>query len=206
MTFGKLGRPAEDRLARQREIYEAVAPLILEIGVRALSMRMAAHAACLSIGGLYHHFATKRELVLHGLQPEAIARHCQDFHDKFDRLAASDPIAYLNLGIDSLIGALLFIRPAFHAALELGIETFSDVLQTSLASATEEFTKSLRYVFPHAENDKVCGAARAFSRSIMSALLDKNITAQEFRNEVSALIRGYFILPEETSVTPKDYH
>ncbi|MBK9715083.1 MAG: helix-turn-helix transcriptional regulator [Kouleothrix sp.] len=64
MLFGKRGRPPEDRLARQREIYTAVAPLIEREGVRRLSMRQAAAAACLSIGGLYHYFPTKRELVL----------------------------------------------------------------------------------------------------------------------------------------------
>jgi hypothetical protein len=34
MTFGKPGRPPEDRLARQREIYEAVVPLICRDGAR----------------------------------------------------------------------------------------------------------------------------------------------------------------------------
>ena len=37
--FGKVGRPAEDRLLRQREIFEAVAPLLLEVGARELTMR-----------------------------------------------------------------------------------------------------------------------------------------------------------------------
>ena len=62
MAFGKPGRPPEDRLARQREIYEAVIPLIYRDGARRLSMRDAASAACLSIGGLYHYFPNKREL------------------------------------------------------------------------------------------------------------------------------------------------
>ena len=74
MAFGKSGRPADDALLRQREIYQAVAPLILDSGARRLSMRMAARTACLSVGGLYHHFPTKRDLVLHGMQPVAVAR------------------------------------------------------------------------------------------------------------------------------------
>ena len=36
MAFGKPGRPPEDRLARQREIYEAVTPLIYRDGARRL--------------------------------------------------------------------------------------------------------------------------------------------------------------------------
>src|SRR5436305_196848 len=51
--FGKPGRPPEDRLGRQYEIYQAVTPLLLAVGARRLSMRDAADAACMSIGGLY---------------------------------------------------------------------------------------------------------------------------------------------------------
>jgi AcrR family transcriptional regulator len=199
MAFGKLGRPADDRLARQREIYEAVAPLILDKGVRYLSMRVAARAACLSVGGLYHHFPTKRALVLYGLQPETINRHCQDFHDKFDYLAASYPDAYLDAGLASMTDSLLFIRPAFHAALELGIETFKDVLEASLTTATHEFSAAIRLAFPDAAENDVSQAARAFSRAMIAGLLDKNMTAHEFRAEVAALINGYLVRQKATS-------
>src|SRR5919202_6385305 len=71
MAFGKPGRPPEDRLARPREIYEAVIPLIYRDGARRLSMRSAARAAHMSVGGLYHYFPAKRDLVLHGLREDA---------------------------------------------------------------------------------------------------------------------------------------
>src|SRR5258708_11606862 len=45
MTFGKPGRPPEDRMARQCEILVAVSPLLLTIGAQQLSMRQAAQAA-----------------------------------------------------------------------------------------------------------------------------------------------------------------
>ena len=199
MAFGKLGRPAEDRLARQSEIYEAVSPLILDLGVHHMSMYAAARAACLSVGGLYHHFPTKRDLVLYGLQPEVIARRCQLFHDRFDYLAHSDPPAYLNAGLDSVTGTLLFVRPAFHAALELGVETFKNTLEASLTTATNEFALSLRNAFPDAAEDDVYQAGRAMHRAMISALLDKNITLQEFRGELSALINGYFDMRQSTS-------
>lgn len=201
MAFGKPGRPADDHLARQSEIYEAVSPLILAIGVQRMSMRAAARAACLSVGGLYHHFPTKRDLVLHGLQPEVIARRCQAFHDSFDYLAHADPPAYLDAGLDAVTGTLLFVRPAFHAALELGAETFKNVLEASLTAATDEFAVSLRNVFPDAAEDDVYQAGRAMHRAIISALLDKNITVQEFRSELSALINGYFVMRQATSIT-----
>jgi AcrR family transcriptional regulator len=199
MAFGKPGRPAEDRLARQSEIYEAVSPLILDLGVHRMSMGAAARAAYLSVGGLYHHFPTKRDLVLHGLQPEAIARRCQAFHDRFDHLARSNPLAYLEAGLDSVTGSILFVRPAFHAALELGVETFKNVLETSLTTATDEFAVSLQNVFLDAAEDEVYQAGRAMYRAMISALLDKNITAQEFRGELSALINGYFDMRQATT-------
>jgi AcrR family transcriptional regulator len=192
MAFGKLGRPAEDRLARQREIYVAVSPLILKIGARRLSMRMAAKAACLSVGGLYHYFATKNELVLHGIQPEAITRYCQDFHSKSGYLALSDPPAFLDAYIDFVTSAIQFVRPAVQAALELEITSLENILEPTLAAASSEFTATFQAVFPNKSEEEVYHAGRAIHRAIVSALFDKNMTTQEFRGEVSALFNGYF--------------
>lgn len=192
MTFGKPGRPPEDRLARQSEIYEAVSPLILKIGARQLSMRAAAHAAYLSVGGLYHHFPTKHELVLHGLQPETIIRRCHDFHDEFDTLINLDAACYLDAYVDSLVKSLLFARPAFHAALELGVETFNHVMEASFATATTEFAQALHHAIPEATKDEVYQAGRAVNRAMIAALWDKDIRVHEFRDELSALINGYF--------------
>jgi AcrR family transcriptional regulator len=201
MAFGKLGRPQEDALLRQREIYEAVSPLILDSGARRLSMRVAARTACLSVGGLYHHFATKRDLVLHGIQTEAIARYCHDFHSKFGHLANSNPAGFLDAYLDFVTDAIGFIRPAVHAALELGIETLENVLEPSLTAASDEFMATFRAVFPGVREDVVYQAGRAIHRAIVSALFDRNLTAQEFRGEVSALINGYFVMRPTTSTT-----
>src|SRR5690349_12680270 len=83
----KVGRPAEDQLARRREIYEAVAPLLMTFGARQLSMRQAARAACISVGGLYHYFPSKRDLVLHGLSWEARDRLCCEYRERIADLA-----------------------------------------------------------------------------------------------------------------------
>jgi AcrR family transcriptional regulator len=202
MAFGKPGRPADDRRARQREIYQAVSPLILDIGARYLSMRMAARAACLSVGGLYHHFATKRDLVLHGIQPEAVAQYCQDFHDKFSYLIKSDPAAFLDAYLGFVTDAIGFIRPAVFAALELGLETPDKMLEPSLTAANTEFTSLFHAVFPAASEDDVSQAGRAINRAIVSALFDKNITGQEFRGEITALINGYFVMRQAASISP----
>jgi|Tabmets5t2r1_1033131.scaffolds.fasta_scaffold05206_2 AcrR family transcriptional regulator len=55
----KPGRPPEDRLKRQYEIFLAVAPLIERYGAKRLTMRQAARAAHLSLGGLYHYWKPK---------------------------------------------------------------------------------------------------------------------------------------------------
>src|SRR4051812_40205875 len=120
--FGKLGRPPEDRLGRQYEIYQAVTPLLLTVGARRLSMRDAAHAACMSIGGLYHYFPTKRDLVLHGLDLAARSRICAENRALLADLRAWDVERYLANYTDLTMTMLRFMRPAVLAALELGVE------------------------------------------------------------------------------------
>ena len=189
--FGKRGRPAEDRLARQCEIYQAVAPLIMQNGARRLSMRQAAQAACLSIGGLYHYFPTKRDLVLHGLCQEAILRYCQDFHAQFDQLAEMDTRRYIDEGIELVIAHVSFCRPAIHAALELGIESFWEVVELLLTGTEQAFEGNLQQLFPTVSTQEVQQWGRAIRRAICAALLDRNISPDELRAELRILIDGY---------------
>lgn len=191
MTFGKRGRPTEDRLARQREIYQAVAPLIVQGGARQLSMRQAAQAACLSIGGLYHYFPTKRELVLHGLCPEAILRRCQDFHAQFEHLAETDPQQYINEGINLIVSHVGFCRPAIHAALELGTESFWEVIETLLTGTEQAFEVNLQRQLPEASDQEIQRYGRSIRRALGAALLDKSISPDEFRDELRILFDGY---------------
>ncbi len=191
MAFGKRGRPSEDQLARQREIFGAVSPLIMEVGARRLSMRQAADAACLSIGGLYHYFPTKRDLVLHGLRPEAIYRYCEDFHAEFGHLAYLDPQRYVDEGIDVVVEQVGFCRPAIHAALELGTESFWELIDGLLAGTVGDFEVNLRRVAPRVSDQELHRFGRAIRRSISAALLDKSITPDEFRDDLHMLINGY---------------
>jgi len=191
MAFGKIGRPPEDRLARQREIYNAVAPLILQVGARRLSMRQAARAACLSIGGLYHYFPTKRDLVLHGLCPEALLRHCQDFHTQFGHLAYLDPQRYMDEGINVVVKEVAFCRPAIYAALELGAESFWEVIEMLLTSTALEFEEKLQQLFPEVGEQELQQWGRAIRRSICAALLDKTVSPDELRDELQMLVTGH---------------
>jgi AcrR family transcriptional regulator len=191
MTFGKKGRPPEDRLARQREIYQAVIPLIVQEGARQLSMRQAAQAACLSIGGLYHYFPTKRELVLHGLCPDAILRCCQDFHTQFGHLSEGDPRRYLEEGIELVVEHVNFCRPAIYAAVELGADSFWEVIETVLTGTEQAFEAHLQRLFPEVSGQEVQRWGRAIRRMMCAAMLDKSISPEELRDELRILVDGY---------------
>jgi len=191
MAFGKLGRPPEDRLARQSEIYVAVVPLIVEGGARQLSMRQAARAASLSIGGLYYYFPTKRELLLHGLCPAALLRFCQEFHAEFDALTATDPRRYLEAGIQVVAKQAQFCRPSIQAALELGAEAFMEVVETLLASTTLDFEVHLQQAAPAAGEEELHKCGRAIRRAIFAALLDKSMGPEELQDELRILVDGY---------------
>jgi AcrR family transcriptional regulator len=192
MAFGKRGRPPEDKIARQREIYDAVSPLILQVGARRLSMRQAAQVANISIGGLYHYFPTKRDLVLHGLRPEAIVRYCEEFHAQYGHLAYVDPQAYVNEGVEVVVRHIELCRPAVHAALELGTESFWEVIDNLLTSTALDFQGSVRQLLPHVKDEEVQQVGRAIRRSMCAALLDKNISPDEFREELRMLFSGFF--------------
>ena len=97
--FGKPGRPPEDAFLRRREIYMAVAPLIESGGTKRLTMRQAARAAHMSLGGLYHYFPSKRDLVLFGISPEMLGRSCADFHERLGHLAETDPARFVVEGL-----------------------------------------------------------------------------------------------------------
>jgi AcrR family transcriptional regulator len=191
MSFGKKGRPPEDLLARRREIYEAVSPLILQIGARQLSMRQAARVACLSIGGLYHYFPTKRDLVLHGLSAEALARWCHDFHEQFGYLANVEPEQYLDRCLDDTVQVIKFLRPAFHAALELGMAAFWDVMDNVVTLTVQEFSMVLHLLMPEVSEQELIRIGRAIRRSICAGVLDKTATDEEIRDELGALLEGY---------------
>jgi AcrR family transcriptional regulator len=118
--FGKPGRPPEDRLGRQRQIWTTVGPLIEEHGVGSLTMRQAADASFMSLGGLYHYFPNKRALVLFGLDQAALERECADFYAEHGHLKETDPDAAVEAFIQFSVGERAFCRPAVLAALELG--------------------------------------------------------------------------------------
>ncbi|MGH2788733.1 MAG: TetR/AcrR family transcriptional regulator [Actinomycetota bacterium] len=188
VSFGKPGRPPEDRLARQRAIYERVAPLVLDRGPRAISMREAAQAAHMSVGGLYHYFPTKRDLVLHALRPEAFARLCDDFEAVWRPRRRTDPEGCLAAFVDHFVTQVVFVRPSLHAALELGSDTFWDAIDAGITAGLDEFSDFLRDVVPTIDDQALPALARSLRRAFFAALLDKHASADALRDELRALV------------------
>lgn len=190
MAFGKPGRPREDRLSRQREIFGAVAPLVLERGARGVTMRDAARAAYLSIGGLYHYFPTKRDLLLHALTQEALDRFCSDFLKGSFGLKADDPRAFLEVYAEFCARTCLFVRPAAKAAVELGSETFWPVLDASMQNGLDNFMEALRRVAPGLDDSQTVSLARSIRRALLAGLFDQSMTADDIRTAIRTLVQA----------------
>lgn len=188
MAFGKPGRPREDRLLRQREIFAAVAPLVLDRGARRVTMRDAARAAYLSVGGLYHYFPTKRDLLLHALTQEALDRYCSDFLKGSFGLKADDPRAFLDIYADFCARTCLFVRPAAQAAVELGTETFWPVLDASMQNGLDNFLEALRHVTPGLDDSQALRLAQSIRRVLLAGLFDRSMTADDIRTGVRTLV------------------
>jgi AcrR family transcriptional regulator len=191
------GRPPEDHLQRQRDIYQAAGPLILACGPRRLSMQHIARAAHMSVGSLYYYFPSKRELVLCGLRADILAHRCAAFHRAADHLRRSDPPGYLRAFVEASVDGILFVRPAVYAATELGSAVLWPSLEAALAANTEEFQDALRGALSTSEA-RVPGLARfgrTWRRVFFGAVLDREAPRRELADGLSALLRG-LALPE----------
>lgn len=201
---GKPGRPPEDRLKRQHEIFLAVVPLLERCGARRLTMRQAAQAAHLSLGGLYHYFPTKRDLVLHALKPEALDRVCAEFTARYGHLEHIDPVRYLEADADYMARQCFFIRPAFHAALDIGAEDAWRHIEAGIDGRLRSCARPFRQVLPECTEDEIRGLVRSLRRTFYAALLDRTVTPEEMRDQLLSLIRGWpGSVGRPSSLTPK---
>lgn len=187
--FGKPGRPPEDRLQRRREIWAAVSPLIEDYGARNLTMRQAAAASYMSLGGLYHYFPDKRSLVLFGLDKDAHERFCHEFKSQHGHLKDSDPQAATDAFVRFFAGTVSFVRPAVHAALEMGSEEFLGQLEVNISMGLEGFTETLRLALADADDRDLRAVARSVRRIVLAGLLDRSSTEADIEDELRAVVR-----------------
>jgi AcrR family transcriptional regulator len=188
--FGKPGRPPEDRLLRQREIYEAVIPVMQAGGVRELTMRQAAQAACPSVGGLYHYFPSKRDLVLHGLNPAALERRCADFWARSRHLEAGQPAQFLEALVEAFVDKVAFVRPSVQAALELGADSLWAGFEPCIDVGIARLAEALARVAPLAARQDPQLFRRAVRRVFFAALVDPSTRPEEVRAELYVLVTG----------------
>lgn len=190
MSFEKRGRPPEDRLARQGEIYAAVAPLILSVGARKLSMRDAAHAACMSVGGLYHYFPTKRDLLLHGLSFDARERLCRENRSALGQISALDLGEYLEIYIDHTLTMWEFVHPSVQAAMQLGYDEFQQQLDDGFTASVDELAEALRLLAPELTSDHLAALGRAIRRLALGAVVDRDFDRDATRPVLRAILQG----------------
>lgn len=191
IKFGKVGRPANDPVRERLRIYRAAGPLILENGVYRTTMKAVARAACLSPGGIYHYFRSKHQLVLYGLEPEALSRECmdsaEDLHDILAPNRYSDVTEIVRLYVEKNVKMLEFVRPALHAAVELGRSELRRRLSAGIREDAGSLVYNLRVLHPGiAMVEESAGAIR---RTIIGLAIDDAVTTVEARRQLLWLFR-----------------
>jgi len=113
----RIGRPADDAVARRAEIYRRARPVLEEFGYREVTVKQLASANHMSPAGLYHWFPTKRDLVLYPLSSPDRNGRCELLHRRL--VGETDPLRCLRAWIDFVLeereGVILALRLAPEA-------------------------------------------------------------------------------------------
>lgn len=191
-SFGKrgMGRPPEDRFRRRMEIYQAVSPLIMERGASRLGMREISRAAALSVGGLYHYFGSKRELLLYPILPETCQEQYRRFRARWGHLVEHDPQGYLDAFLEFLARTSLQVRPAVRAALEIGAGDFWEMMQETMRVEMEDLLDAIHRARQEAglESPDRAWMAHSIRRTVMGALMDAEVTPEELEAQLRAVV------------------
>lgn len=156
-------------------------------------MREAARAAHMSVGGLYHYFPTKRDLVLHGLREDARARLCQEYRSRLGDLSGWSAGRHVEAYLDLSICVFSFAKPSVQAALELGAEELQAVLDSGLRTNVGELVKTLRLIDAGLPEEGLEALARGLRRVVLGALVDRHADLGETREQMRMLIEGHAI-------------
>ncbi|QLY33592.1 TetR/AcrR family transcriptional regulator [Nocardia huaxiensis] len=191
MGFGKPGRPREDRLARQQEIFTAVRPLLLPGRTRELTMTQVAKHAHMSVGGLYHYFPSKRALVLFGMDPANLQRVCADFRREHATLAQTDPRALLTASLDTLAWAAIhYVQPSALAAVELDAGTFRAALEEVLTTELIGLMETVALAHPELTTAQAEELQLSLRRVCTLAFVDPAMTRSQLRDQLQATLDG----------------
>ena len=185
----KLGRPPENRFLRQRDIFEAVLPLLRRRGARRLTVRDAAAASCLSVGGLNHYFPTKTDLLFWPMSSAACRASSEDFVRQHQILRERDPEAFFKRFVESTVNAIVtYCTPSMQAAIELGEEEFSNVMEGRMTPAPLiSFFEQTRGPLAPGERDRL---TRGIRRAFLGATLDPRVSCEELLVDVWRQLDG----------------
>jgi AcrR family transcriptional regulator len=150
----------------------------------------AARASHMSLGGLYHYFPTKRDLVFYGMDPDAMERSCHEFIARFGHLRESDPVAMIGAFIYFFAEEATFIRPAIKAALSLGADDLLPRFGDVIAIGMPGFTRTPSRALPNATEGELLSLASATRRLFFASLIDWTLTPEAFEEELRALVEG----------------
>lgn len=190
MSFEKPGRPANDPAQERLRIYAAILPVSRTHGARA-RMSALAEAAHMSVGGIYHYFDSKRNLMLHGLDPEALALACGTFHGAVLEAADDGPEAVAAAYVDKSVYMFRLIQPAALAAVEMGIGEMRTQLEKSLHRDADGLIQVLATVAPDLADGSRSDLATAIRRTLLALSLDADATEDDVRQQLTALLRGF---------------
>ena len=163
-------------------------PLLSRVGVKGLSMRAAARAASMSIGGLYYYFPNKRDLVLLPLSDEFIGRICDEHNFRYPDLSSESFARYTAA---TIVERLDIYRPALRAAMEMGPEEYEAAVAIVVARGFEGFTDSVSLAVPQLDDDELPVLERALRRAALAALLDRTASGPEIEAELDLLITAH---------------
>jgi AcrR family transcriptional regulator len=186
--FGKPGRPREDVFRRRLEIYTAVAPLLEKAGARRLTMRQAAAAAHMSVGGIYHYFPSKRDLVLFVLSPDALQRLCKQPQQLLPPRERANSHAHLATFLEGLVRGVPLVRPAVLAAIELGAGPALDFVEATMTVSVPEFIRAVQAVRTDIGETQAQAIDRAVRHTTLGAMLDRSVTPSQLRNELYSIV------------------
>lgn len=179
------GRPPEDRFRRRQQIFEAVAPLLLEEGAQ-VTVRRLARAAHVSIGTLYRYYSSKIDLLTFPLQDESCAEQLHRFERLHGHLAREDPETYVGAFIDEMVATFPLLRASFGAAVELGAEGFWEAMDDAIGGELEERLEALARSRGTEFDPRA--RSRSLKRVYLGALLDRSIRPNELRRDLVATL------------------
>jgi|SRR5712691_4001337 len=106
-------------------------------------------------------------------------------------LKQSDPAAFLDAYIEWNVQECSFIRPALWASMELGVPVFRDAIHMGIEAGLSDFVEPLRGLAPELGSAEMEELGRSLRRLLFASLMDRDVSADELRRELAALISGY---------------